>query len=182
MTEKGLRRDINYREQFFDRDNHWLSETIATYAQVFGRHHISAMAGFTADFKRLHSREVYSRGYPDNDINSSIWDQANDWTSNTPKESKYEQTMVSFLARLGYSFDDRYFLVGSVRRDASSKRPRARTTTGSPRYRDRGNSRPKNSSGMQASTRFSTWSSSAQAGAVSVMSTSIRTTWQPLSS
>ena len=56
MTEKGLRRDINYREQFFDRDNHWLSETIATYAQVFGRHHISAMAGFTADFKRLHSR------------------------------------------------------------------------------------------------------------------------------
>lgn len=35
MTEKGLRRDINYREQFFDRDNHWLSETIATYAQVF---------------------------------------------------------------------------------------------------------------------------------------------------
>ena len=123
MTEKGLRRDINYREQFFDRDNHWLSETIATYAQVFGRHHISAMAGFTADFKRLHSREVYSRGYPDNDINSSIWDQANDWTSNTPKESKYEQTMVSFLARLGYSFDDRYFLVGSVRRDASSKLP-----------------------------------------------------------
>ena len=100
MTEKGLRRDINYREQFFDRDNHWLSETIATYAQVFGRHHISAMAGFTADFKRLHSRKVYSRGYPDNDINSSIWDQANDWTSNTPKESKYEQTMVSFLARL----------------------------------------------------------------------------------
>ena len=123
MTEKGLRRDINYREQFFDRDNHWLSETIATYAQVFGRHHISAMAGFTADFKRLHSRKVYSRGYPDNDINSSIWDQANDWTSNTPKESKYEQTMVSFLARLGYSFDDRYFLVGSVRRDASSKLP-----------------------------------------------------------
>ena len=56
MTEKGLRRDINYREQFFDRDNHWLSETIATYAQVFGRHHISAMAGFTADFKRLHRR------------------------------------------------------------------------------------------------------------------------------
>ena len=49
--------------------------------------------------------------------------KANDWTSNTPKESKYEQTMVSFLARLGYSFDDRYFLVGSVRRDASSKLP-----------------------------------------------------------
>ena len=126
MTEKGLRRDINYREQFFDRDNHWLSETIATYAQVFGRHHISAMAGFTADFKRLHSRKVYSRGYPDNDINSSIWDQANDWTSNTPKESKYEQTMVSFLARLGYSFDDRYFLTGSIRRDASSKLPAAK--------------------------------------------------------
>ena len=31
--------------------------------------------------------------------------------------------MVSFLARLGYSFDDRYFLTASIRRDASSKLP-----------------------------------------------------------
>lgn len=31
--------------------------------------------------------------------------------------------MVSFLARLGYSFDNRYFLTASIRRDASSKLP-----------------------------------------------------------
>ena len=44
----------------------------------------------------------------------------------TPQEFIYEYAMASFLARIGYSFDDRYFLVGSIRRDASSKLPAAK--------------------------------------------------------
>ncbi|WP_298033499.1 TonB-dependent receptor [uncultured Alistipes sp.] len=123
MTERGLTRDDNHREQFIDRDNHWLSETIVTWAQVFGRHHISAMAGFTADFRKSQTREIYTRGYsPSVDINHSTWNEASEWTP-TPKETIFEYTMASFLGRVGYSFDDRYFVVGSIRRDASSKLP-----------------------------------------------------------
>lgn len=63
MTERGLQRSENHREQFFYRDRHWLSETTISYAQVFGKHHISAMAGFTADFKKTRERQLYSRNY-----------------------------------------------------------------------------------------------------------------------
>lgn len=37
MTERGLQRSENHREQFFYRDRHWLSETTISYAQVFGK-------------------------------------------------------------------------------------------------------------------------------------------------
>lgn len=125
MTEVGLQRGLNYREQFFYRDRHWLSETVVNWAQVFGKHHISAMAGFTADFKKLHERQVFSKDYNSEKDDQLIWQEVKDW-KNTPKEFITEYSMFSVLARVGYSFDDRYFVVGSVRRDASSKLPQSK--------------------------------------------------------
>ena len=118
MTERGLQRSENHREQFFYRDRHWLSETTISYAQVFGKHHISAMAGFTADFKKTRERQLYSRNYASEADDQLLWGQAENWTDTHPQEFIYEYAMASFLARIGYSFDDRYFLVGSIRRDA----------------------------------------------------------------
>ena len=121
MKEAGLMRTKSNREQFFYRDRHWLSETTVSWAELFGKHHISAMAGFTADSKKTHRRSIFSKDYPE-DKDDLLWDDANDWTIK-PQERKYDYTMYSVLARVGYSFDDRYFLVGSIRRDASSKLP-----------------------------------------------------------
>ena len=178
MTERGLQRSENHREQFFYRDRHWLSETTISYAQVFGKHHISAMAGFTADFKKTRERQLYSRNYASEADDQLLWGQAENWTDTHPQEFIYEYAMASFLARIGYSFDDRYFLVGSIRRDASSKLPPPpRTTTGSPRFPDRGRSPRRSSSRTRAWPRPSTWSSCVPAGDVSVTWTSIRTTW-----
>lgn len=113
------------REQFNYNNFHYLWETTATYAQVFGRHHISAMAGFTTDYKKLHFRDFRTQGYGSNDDHNLVWGAAGSWTKN-PNEDIVDYSMVSFLARLGYSFDDRYFLTGSIRRDASSKLPAAK--------------------------------------------------------
>lgn len=125
MTERGLRRETNFREQSFYRDRHWLSETVVSYAQVFNKHHISAMAGFTADFRKNHERRISSRNYNSEKHDQMIWQEVGDW-NNTPREFITEYAMASFLGRVGYSFDDRYFLVGSIRRDASSKLPKAK--------------------------------------------------------
>lgn len=123
MKEAGLMRSENFREQTYYRDYHWLSETTVTWAQLFGKHHISAMAGFTADSKKTQKRRLFSRGY-DETKDDLLWGDANgDWSYTKPQEFRYNYTMYSVLARLGYSFDDRYFLVGSIRRDASSKLP-----------------------------------------------------------
>ena len=125
MEEIGLQRSENERGQAFHRNRHWLSETVVTWAQVFGKHHLSAMGGFTADFKKNHSRYIYSKNYSSEEDNQITWPNAGQWTP-APKEYITEYAMYSFLARLGYSFDDRYFLVGSIRRDASSKLPKSK--------------------------------------------------------
>lgn len=103
-----------------------MSETTISWAQVFGKHHISAMGGFTADFKKTHERAIFTRDYLSEDKDQLLWGQAKDWSSTQPRESIYEYAMASFLGRIGYSYDDRYFLTASVRRDASSKLPVAK--------------------------------------------------------
>lgn len=126
MREYGLERAQNFREQFFYKDNHWLSETTISWAQVFGKHHISAMGGFTADFKKTHARAVFTKDYLSEEKNELLWGQAQNWSATQPREEIYEYAMASFLGRVGYSFDDRYFLTASIRRDASSKLPIAK--------------------------------------------------------
>ena len=116
---------VSSREQFNYNNFHYLWETTATWAQVFGKHHISALAGFTADYRKLHFRDFRTRGYASDDENNLVWGSAGEWTKN-PIEDIREHSMVSVFGRIGYSFDDRYFLVGSVRRDASSKLPKSK--------------------------------------------------------
>lgn len=126
MKEPGLQNSQNHRSQTLYRDNHWLSETTISWAQVFGKHHISVMGGFTADFKKTHSRTIFTRDYNSEDPNRLLWGEAADYSSTAPQEAVYAETMASFIARAGYSYDDRYFITASVRRDASSRLPSAK--------------------------------------------------------
>lgn len=124
FTAHGLTRNMDKREQSFTNNTHWLSETTVSYAEVFGKHHVSAMAGFTADRARYSTRWLYTEDYlysPDKDYTKFIWDMGSIDSGRAPTESIYEEALVSFIGRVGYSYDDRYFLVGSIRRDASSK-------------------------------------------------------------
>lgn len=123
MVAHGLQRAKNFREQFFHDNVHWLSENTITWAEIFGKHHISAMAGMTADWTSTHVRGVFTKDYNSEKLNELLWTEAQDYTSRKPEESIYEYAMLSFLGRIGYSFDDRYFLTASIRRDASSKLP-----------------------------------------------------------
>lgn len=116
---------VSSREQFNYNNFHYLWETTVSWAQVFGKHHISAMAGFTADYRKLHYRDFRTRGYKSDDEHGLVWGSASEW-SKLPAEDIREHTMASVLGRVGYSFDDRYFLVASIRRDASSKLPKAK--------------------------------------------------------
>lgn len=122
MNEIGLNR-ANHREQFFYRDNHWLSETTISWSEVFGKHHVNLMGGFTADFTKTHYRAVYTYDYNSEEANRLLWGEAGDYARTAPQESIYEYAMASFIARGSYSYDDRYFVNASIRRDASSRLP-----------------------------------------------------------
>ena len=122
MEEPGLQRKENKRTQRFYNNNHWLWETTAAWAEEFNGHHISAMLGYTMDYKKLQYRQIRTKNYPLEFENNLTWDSAGE-VDGKPGESINEYSMISALARVGYSYNDRYFFVGSLRRDASSKLP-----------------------------------------------------------
>jgi TonB-linked SusC/RagA family outer membrane protein len=126
MTETGLIRADNFREEFHYKTYHYLWENVITYSHVFAdKHHVSAMAGFMADYNSYQQKGIFTQEYPSEDQYGFTYDGAKWSTSRAPLEEMMEKSMVSFVGRVGYSYDDRYFLVASIRRDASSKLPKA---------------------------------------------------------
>jgi TonB-linked SusC/RagA family outer membrane protein len=102
-------------------ETHWLWETTATYAGVFNKHHISAMAGYIMQARNYRTNGTTTTGYDREDEHSTIFTNADEWSKTKPSEEIWDEAMISGLARVGYSYDDRYFATASVRYDATSK-------------------------------------------------------------
>jgi TonB-linked SusC/RagA family outer membrane protein len=106
-------------------------DEILTYRKNFGGHSITAMGGFTTFYSGNTSLQGVATqasgvgGVPiPND--SRFWYVSNGFTSpqnqfSTSSQSEY--TTVSYLARVLYNYQGKYFLNGSLRDDASSQIP-----------------------------------------------------------
>ena len=115
-----------------DKYNTWLWENFATYNKDFGDHSLTVMAGYSAqDYKgpafingvNQHSYTMYSsplvaQGDPyayQGATTSDLYDR----TGGVPTEN----TMASIFGRLSYSYNGKYLLEGSIRRDGASVFP-----------------------------------------------------------
>ncbi|NJN25869.1 MAG: TonB-dependent receptor [Cyclobacteriaceae bacterium] len=110
----------------------WLLENTLNYKANFGKHMVTALLGQSA-------QEFYSEGLgfaaeeadPGNNYNSNNPFFVDGWYFDNGKQDhltdkhKYakvsEWTFASYFARINYSFDDKYMLTATVRRDGSSK-------------------------------------------------------------
>lgn len=101
--------------------NNWLWESTATYAEAFGDHHISAMAGYTMQYDNYRRSKTYTYDYARENPHYTIFTNAGDWNKTKPEEEIWEESMMSVFGRIGYSYADRYFVTASLRRDATSK-------------------------------------------------------------
>ncbi|GHT66047.1 SusC/RagA family TonB-linked outer membrane protein [Bacteroidia bacterium] len=122
VTEWGRRELENSRVIESWWNSRYLWENIISYAEVFGEHHISAMAGYTYQYEtgRSNRTQVYDFGDKE-DEHFAIFGNANDWNKTKPSESIWEEDLASALGRVGYSYGDRYFATASLRYDVSSK-------------------------------------------------------------
>lgn len=121
VLEIGKTSDENSRSISSYRLNNWLWESVASYDRSLDCHQISAMAGYSMSYaseKGLHT-VVYN--FPDESEYSQNFINGSDWKKTKPTETKTQEAQVSVYARGAYSYDDRYFLTASIRRDASSK-------------------------------------------------------------
>ena len=98
-----------------------LGEFTASYKKQLGRHHVDALIGYTLQRKTYDRLGVQATGFAD--------DRIHEVTAHGPKDSdvslyetrKAAWSMMSYLARLNYSFDDRYTVTGTFRTDGSSR-------------------------------------------------------------
>ena len=121
IPEYGRPSASNEREISSTWRSKYLWENIATYAEVFGKHHVSAMAGYTYQYETSRYNWTRTTGFDKEDEHYTIFTNATEWTQSKPSESIWEEWLYSLIGRVGYSYDDRYFATASIRRDASSK-------------------------------------------------------------
>ncbi|WP_025761371.1 TonB-dependent receptor [Dyadobacter tibetensis] len=95
----------------------WLIENTLTYNKNFGDHRINALLGYTAQKSTSGAVNIDAGPYS-NDLVQTInaaqgitnWDQnINEWS------------IISYLGRLNYGFQDKYLLTATLRSDGSSR-------------------------------------------------------------
>ncbi|MEO5997736.1 MAG: TonB-dependent receptor [Chitinophagaceae bacterium] len=96
----------------------WLAEYTANYTKTFGKHNISALAGYTVQEDVTDDNTFTSTNYPNNLV-PTLSAVSGIITSGTA--TRAEWSIVSQLARINYNYDGKYFLTASYRRDGSSR-------------------------------------------------------------
>ncbi len=107
-------------EEYF----YWNWENTLTYSKVFGNHSVNFLAGLTAEDEKYEYLNGLNRAGPglENEVPELRYflyysDDAADLIDGNASEN----SMVSYLGRLNYSYKDKWLGTVSVRRDGSSK-------------------------------------------------------------
>lgn len=102
-----------------------LSENTLNYIRSFGKHDITGLIGYTANKVISKYAGIKGTGFPTDYVHTinaatAITLAETDGTLRT-YTSEEEEILLSGLARVTYSYDNKYLFSGSIRGDASSK-------------------------------------------------------------
>ncbi len=121
FLEPGRTIDQNYRVISNSLFKVWNFENILNYQKLFNQvHSVSLMGAFTMNKRNYRYEQTEMRGFDFESEHSTIFPNGTNWTTK-PYEEIWDEATVSAVGRASYSFDDRYFISASLRRDASSK-------------------------------------------------------------
>jgi len=114
-ASKAPRPAKGINERWTDRD--WVIENTLNYNITLNdKHAITALAGYTTQKHTYEHMNGEARGYANDNITTL---NAGTMYNLTSDESAY--SMISYLGRLTYAFDNRYLLTATIRRDGSSR-------------------------------------------------------------
>lgn len=103
-------------------DNLWNSgtaESILTYNKTIGKHNLNLMGAGTFERTNGNNKRSEAKTFPNDALQNE--NLAAGEVILPIISSRYQSTLISFLGRANYSFDDRYLLTVSYRQDGSSK-------------------------------------------------------------
>ncbi|TXH22482.1 MAG: TonB-dependent receptor [Chitinophagaceae bacterium] len=111
----GITKSSIAENAFFN--NQWLAENTIHYDNTFNQHTISFLAGYSA---QENSNCGFGASRKDLPFGTNVIGAASPTEQNT-SGSLQEYSLVSAFSRLMYSYDSRYLVTASVRRDGSSR-------------------------------------------------------------
>lgn len=100
----------------------WLSEQTLHYNKNWGKHHFSALAGWTAQNSHTEQTTI-SGSFLKPEYRLLPWDQAylRDSIKQPGTTGIDEWALISYLGRINYDFDGKYLFQANIRSDNSSK-------------------------------------------------------------
>jgi TonB-dependent starch-binding outer membrane protein SusC len=103
---------------FLDNSS-WLNENTLTYTREFGKHSVTGLIGFTQQEEKREIVRTGAQGFVSDHFEDNNLENGS--TPLRPYSRVRTAGLLSYLARVNYSFDDRYLLTASIRTDGSSR-------------------------------------------------------------
>ncbi len=104
------------------RTDQWKTENTLTYDNTFGKHTVGALLSTTADHYNVRGFEVDGKTFSDESAYLQYLAYAGSVSATDYLTGP--DANVSLIGRLAYSYDDRYFLTASWRRDYAGRLPK----------------------------------------------------------
>ena len=103
------------------KDDNVVADIYATFDKTFGgKHHLTAMAGYSYENYQSRSSFLASKGYVNESLGNENLASGNPETYSI-SNGAYKTELVSGMIRLNHAFDNRYLLTFTARADGSSK-------------------------------------------------------------
>jgi TonB-linked SusC/RagA family outer membrane protein len=114
----SLVENMVYGESTASSRLNWLTEYTLNYSKSFNKHTVAGLAGFTAQKENYKSNYLYSDKFPNNLV-KTLSAVGGIITNGNSSEGSW--SMVSYLARGNYNYDNKYYVTASIRTDGSSR-------------------------------------------------------------
>lgn len=128
--ELGKPKLFNELQESATRYDQWRTENTLTYDKTFGKHTVGALLSTTADHDAMRGVCVYGKDFSDESDYLQYLPYAGSVSATDVSSSErgfyvnQPDANVALVARAAYSYDDRYFLTASWRRDYAGRLPK----------------------------------------------------------
>lgn len=99
------------------KENNWIIENILTYSKDFGKHHFDLTALYSAQKNEFFESNTTGVGFINDELSYNNIESAQNITASS---QSWQSTLLSQMGRLNYSYDSRYLLTLTARRDGYS--------------------------------------------------------------
>ena len=96
----------------------WITETTLNYTKSLGKHNFTGLLGYTTQRETFESNTLTSNKYPNNLV-PTLSAVSNILTAGSSNVAEW--SLLSYLGRINYNYNSKYYATASIRTDGSSR-------------------------------------------------------------